>query len=130
MILEIFLPTDYSDHTLITWIFGGVIAILLVMAAFFLGSLHSEHKELVNEHKTHADNRKTQMKQHTTLWENHLKNEVIQINNKKEMDDFKKEVLEKIDSLETLITKETKSNIAINSAAMEILFKIEKKIDH
>lgn len=129
MVLLDIVPTEYSDHTVLIFFVSGVVMLLLVLASFFLGGLFSEHKELVVEHRTHYDSRKLQREQHIALWENHLRNEVIQVNNKKELDEFKAEVFEKFDSLEKLWLKDRQSNIAINSAAMDILFKIEKVID-
>lgn len=135
MFLEVITtPTDYSDHAILTLFLTGLGGLAAIFISFFFGGLFTEHKELVLEHRTYADTRKNQREQHYTLWENHIQNKIIQENNKKELDDFKSEVFERIDSLETMvtkeITKERESNIAINNAAMEILFKIEKKIDH
>lgn len=135
MLLEVATAAiDYSDHNIITLFLTGLGGLAVVFISFFFGGLYTEHKELVTEHRTYADTRKNHREQHQTLWENHIQNKIIEANNKKEFDDFKEEVFEKFDYLEKMftkeITKERASNIAINNAAMEILFKIEKKIDH
>jgi len=134
MLLEVITaPIDYSDHTILTLFLTGLGGLVVIFVSFFFGGLFTEHKELILEHRTYADTRKNQREQHYLLWESHIRSEVIQDNNKKELADFKAEVFQKLDDLEEMvtkeITKERQSNIAINNAAMEILFKIEKKID-
>lgn len=65
------IPQDYSDHSLTMWLVGGFIFILLIISSFFFGRFFSEHKEVVEYHKTTKEKREIESKEHKTLWDDY-----------------------------------------------------------